>query len=182
MKPAPLPFNALPLSFELLTSLSASTFSSPLCCITAQLPFRPYPDAPPLERDSVHLAGEHAAVQVVRILDPEHREPFISLSRIFLACSLSPLEGLVRFKLRRPGYDSSLGGLAPWNDIWVPLPEARRVAKELNVDDELAALLEWETRSAWSVEDKEEGGLVHNWKIQSDVIDPQRYSTEAMLS
>ena len=49
----------------------------------------------------------------------------------------------------------------PVADIWVPLPEARRVAQELDVLDELAALLEWETRAAWSVEDKEEGGLVH---------------------
>lgn len=46
-------------------------------------------------------------------------------------------------------------------DIWVSLRTAREVAEELEVLDELAGLLEWEGRKAWSVEDKEEGGMVH---------------------
>jgi len=46
-------------------------------------------------------------------------------------------------------------------DIWVSLRIARDVAKELGVLDELSGLLEWETRKAWSVEDKEEGGIAH---------------------
>lgn len=48
--------------------------------------------------------------------------------------------------------------------------------------DELDGLLEWRSRSAWTVEDKEEGGLVSNWKIGSDRVDPAEYSTSAMLS
>ena len=97
---------------------------------------------------------------------------------------LSAVQGLLRFDLRRPlDYDTSLAGLAPCqfvravclsanmadpycvrtivNDIWAPLQTARRVAEELGVLDELAGLLEWETRRAFTVEDKEEGGLVH---------------------
>jgi hypothetical protein len=96
-------------------------------------------------------------------------EPFVSLFRIFLACELSPLEGLLRFGLERPGYDSGLGGIAPFKDIWVPLATARRVAQELDVLVELAALLEWETRTAWSVEDREVGGIVHKYGVLLDV-------------
>lgn len=92
-------------------------------------------------------------------------------------------------------------------DLWVPLSIARDVADELDRLDELAALLEWETRQAYSVEDKEEGGLVHkcvarrsarmsnrpesvtdqlaclccSWKIGADWLDPQDYSTASML-
>ncbi|KAK4701734.1 hypothetical protein P7C70_g4492, partial [Phenoliferia sp. Uapishka_3] len=175
----PLPFTSLPLHFTLLPSLSSTTFSSPLPCLVANLPYLASSLAPTVQDSRI----SQATVQVVRILDPEHREPFISLSRIFHACDVSPEEGLVRFELRKPAYDSSLGGLAPFIDIWVTLLEARKVAEELEVIDQLSALLEWETRSAWSVEDKEEGGgIVHNWKISSDRIDPSRYSTSAMLS
>ncbi|GAA6040575.1 hypothetical protein NBRC10512_005323 [Rhodotorula toruloides] len=88
---------------------------------------------------------------------------------------------LLRFKLDSLTYDISIGGLAPILDIWVPLKTARDVANSLGRLDELAALLDWQTRRAWSVEDKEEGGLVHNWKISSDLIDPQDYSTASML-
>ncbi|GAA5999262.1 uncharacterized protein JCM10292_001711 [Rhodotorula paludigena] len=109
-------------------------------------------------------------------------EPFVSLARLFLACSLSPVEGLLRFELDNIGYSTTLGGLAPVFDLWVPLSIARDVADELDRLDELAALLEWETRQAYSVEDKEEGGLVHNWKIGADWLDPQDYSTASMLS
>ncbi|GAA5950093.1 hypothetical protein JCM21900_004595 [Sporobolomyces salmonicolor] len=109
-------------------------------------------------------------------------EPFVSLARIFLACGITPIEGLLRFGLERPTYDFTLGGIAPFSDLWVSLKVAREVAKELGVLDELAGLLEWETRRAWSVEDKEESGIVHNWKIASDRIAPQDYSTQSMLS
>jgi len=88
----------------------------------------------------------------------------------------------LRFRLDRLDYSTTLGELAPRAplclaplpeplvltstnhtvlDLWVPLRTARRVAAELSVLDELAALLEWPTRGAYSVEDKEEGGLVH---------------------
>ncbi|GAA5893811.1 hypothetical protein JCM6882_003101 [Rhodosporidiobolus microsporus] len=113
----------------------------------------------------------------------ESREPFVSLSRLFLACCITPIEGLLRFRLDSLGeYDLSLGGLAPFLDLWTPLHLARKIAFSLNRHEELAALLEWETRAAWSVEDKEEGGVVHNWKIGSDRINPQEYSTALMLS
>ncbi|KAM0751111.1 hypothetical protein T439DRAFT_347710 [Meredithblackwellia eburnea MCA 4105] len=181
-----LPHNSLPLSFVLLPSLSSATFSSPLACLAVDLPWQQrHPTPQPLSGSSTPVElplGPQAAIQVLRILDPEHREPFISLSRIFLACGLSPVEGLIQFALRQPAYDSSLGGLAPFIDIWVTLEEARRVAEELQIIDLLAAFLEWDTRSAWSIEDKEEGGLIHNWKIGSDRIEPAKYSTESMLS
>ncbi|PRQ71877.1 hypothetical protein AAT19DRAFT_9992 [Rhodotorula toruloides] len=132
-------------------------------------------------RDGLRDGDEVAAVEVLRILDPEHQEPFVSLGRLFLACSVTPLEGLLLFELDSLAYDVALGGLAPVPDIWVPLKTAREVADSLGRLDELAALLDWQTRRAWSVEDKEEGGLVHNWKISSDLIDPQDYSTASML-
>ncbi|TNY22421.1 hypothetical protein DMC30DRAFT_415089 [Rhodotorula diobovata] len=123
-----------------------------------------------------------AVVEVLRLIDPEHREPFVSLGRIFLACGVTPAEGLLRFRLDRLDYSTTLGELAPLLDLWVPLRTARRVAAELSVLDELAALLEWPTRGAYSVEDKEEGGLVHNWRIASDRIPSDEYSTARMLS
>ncbi|GAA5976397.1 hypothetical protein JCM11641_006001 [Rhodosporidiobolus odoratus] len=88
----------------------------------------------------------------------------------------------MRFDLDPLSYDLTLGGLAPFLDIWLPLARTREIAAELGRLDELAGLLEWDTRVAWSVEDKEEGGMVHNWKIPSTHIDPQEYSTALMLA
>lgn len=48
-------------------------------------------------------------------------------------------------------------------DLWTPLELTRRIARELDRIDELDALLEWSTRTAYTVEDKEEGGLVHKY-------------------
>lgn len=45
--------------------------------------------------------------------------------------------------------------------MWAPLEAARTISLELGVLDELDSLLEWSTRSAFSVEDKEQGGMVH---------------------
>ncbi|GAA6014422.1 hypothetical protein JCM10207_005455 [Rhodosporidiobolus poonsookiae] len=109
-------------------------------------------------------------------------QPYVSLARLFFACHLSPLQGLLRFRPDPLSYSLTLAGLAPFPDLWVPLALARQVAEELGRDDELAALLDWETRAAWSVEDKEVGGVVHNWKIGANSIDPQEYSTALMLS
>ncbi|GAA5969044.1 hypothetical protein JCM3765_005277 [Sporobolomyces pararoseus] len=125
---------------------------------------------------------QRPSIEIFRTLDPEPREPYVSLGRIFLACGLTQVEGLLKFKLERPDYDCTLGGIAPFYDIWVPLRDARDIAKELGVINQLAGLLEWETRKAYSVEDKEEGGITHNWKIASDRIAPQDYSTQQMLS
>ncbi|GAA6037313.1 hypothetical protein JCM8097_008505 [Rhodosporidiobolus ruineniae] len=138
--------------------------------------------APAREIDDLRDGAEQPTVEVVRTLDPEPREPFVSLSRIFLGCGITPIEGLLRFNLDPLAYDLTLGGLAPFLDIWVPLALARSVASHLDRLDELSGLLEWETRAAWSVQDKEEGGVVHNWKIGSDRVDPQEYSTALMLS
>lgn len=99
-----------------------------------------------------------------------------------MACRLTPIEGLLKYKLERPTYDCTLGGIAPFYEIWVSLRVAREIAKDLGVFDLLSGLLEWETRKAWSVEDREQGGMVHNWKISSDRILPQDYSTQQMLS
>ncbi|SCV73750.1 BQ2448_6180 [Microbotryum intermedium] len=176
--------NASLLRFALVPPLSTST--SPTACLVARLELRqrsaivePEPDRSRGPADSASAAdmastsaiqvedlrfgNERASVEVYRILDPGNKEPFVSLSRIFLACQISPLEGLLRFKLVRPtDYDSSLGGIAPFRDIWVPLKLAASISDELNAADELSALLEWSTRKAFTVEDKEEGGIVHN--------------------
>ncbi|GAA5862633.1 hypothetical protein JCM1840_002618 [Sporobolomyces johnsonii] len=162
-----------------------SASSSPCACVAALLPCRQqqrHPSEFPPSIEDLREGADLPAVEVLRILDPEHREPFVSLARIFLACGITPIEGLLRFELERPTYDCTLGGIAPFFDLWVSLKVARDVARELGVLDELAGLLEWETRRAWSVEDKEESGIVHNWKIASDRIAPQDYSTQSMLS
>lgn len=67
-------------------------------------------------------------------------------------------------------------------DIWVPLKTARTCASRLSRLAELDGLLEWRSRSAFTIDDKEEGGLVSNWKIASDIVDPAQYSTAAMLA
>ncbi|GAA6058356.1 hypothetical protein JCM3770_005852 [Rhodotorula araucariae] len=174
-----LPYNTLPLSFRLLRPLGAA-HSSPCAVLVANLPIRKHGHLPIDEdlRDGVHSP----TVEVFRLIDPEHREPFVSLGRLFLACLITPVDGILRFHLDRLEYSTELAGLAPVLDLWVTLRVARKVAAELGVLDELAALLESETRGAYSVEDKEEGGLVHNWKIGSDRIPPDEYSTHAMLS
>ena len=88
-------------------------------------------------------------------------EPWVSLGRLFAATDTTPLAGLIRFNLRRPAFDVDLAGLAPFVDMWVPLADARRIADELGVLDELAGLLDWSTRRCWSVFDAEEDALLH---------------------
>lgn len=50
---------------------------------------------------------------------------------------------------------------SPVIDIWVPLKTASVIVEKLGLEDELAGLLDWSSRLAYSVEDKEEGGMVH---------------------
>ncbi|GAA5934899.1 hypothetical protein JCM10213_007891 [Rhodosporidiobolus nylandii] len=186
----PLSPSSLPLHFALLRPLSGS--SSPAAVLSTRLPLRPHPtlESADLQDDQLQQTetldlrdgAEEPTVEVVRTLDPENREPFVSLSRLFLACSLSPLEGLLRFSLDPLSFSLSLGGLGPFLDLWLPLSPAREIAAELGRLDELDGLLEWDTRAAWSIEDREEGGVVHNWKIPSSHLDPQTYSTSLMLS
>ncbi|KAI5477326.1 hypothetical protein MNV49_006468 [Pseudohyphozyma bogoriensis] len=184
----PLPPTSLPLRFHLLPSQS-TRLSSPVACVSAKLPLRPHPAAAAaaaststVKVEDLTSGAARAGIEVYRIIDPEHQETFVSLARVFAALSISPLEGIIMFDLKSPTYDATLAGIAPFNDLWVPLKVAREVADALDVLDELAGLLEWESRGAYSVEDKEEGGVVHNWKISTDTIDPESYSTEAMLS
>lgn len=90
-----------------------------------------------------------------------YREPFISLARILLACAITPIEALLRFPHVAKAYDTTLGGIAPFVDLWVPLQLARQVVLELGRLDELEALLDWDSRRAWTVEDREVEALLH---------------------
>ncbi|GAA5940461.1 uncharacterized protein JCM15063_002333 [Sporobolomyces koalae] len=180
-----LPYNAIPLHFALFRPLSGS--SSPCAVLIAALPIRSTCSFSPASTTSSTVGDlTHGALkpsfEVYRLLDPELREPFVSIGRVFLACRITPVEGLLRYGLEKPAYDSTLGGIAPFYDIWVPLRKAREIALDLGVLEELAGLLELGTRKAWSVEDKEQGGMVHNWKIATDRIAPSDYSTQQMLS
>jgi hypothetical protein len=166
----------------LLRPLSAA-LSSPAALISAALPLLPRLEE---RNDSGTVAP---SVNVYRLIDPAHqcvscfpssgpsacaqwpdlwggrpssrREPFISLARILLACAITPIEALLRFPLVAEAYDTTLGGLAPFLDLWVPLQLVRQVVRELGRLDELEALLDWDSRRAWTVEDREEEALLH---------------------
>ncbi|GAA5820992.1 hypothetical protein JCM10212_006411 [Sporobolomyces blumeae] len=187
MAPRALPYTSLSIRFCLVRPLSGST--TPCACVSVDLPVRfsraaPPRTAPPSKPviEDLTTGVSTQTLSVWRILDPELREPFVSLGRLFLASGLTPIEGLLRFEVEKPTYDCTLGGIAPFYDVWVPLETARAVARDLGRLDELAGLLDWDSRKAWTVDDKEEGSLVHNWKIASDRIPPASYSTERMLS
>ncbi|GAA5938514.1 hypothetical protein JCM3775_002150 [Rhodotorula graminis] len=177
---AALPYNALPLSFRLLRPLGTGT--SPSICLSVQLPLANQGASAASDTEDLRHGPSSPTVEVLRLIDPEHREPFVSLDRILLACAVTPIEVLLRYDLDRLDYSTTLAGLAPFLDLWTPLKTARKIAADLGRLDELAALLEWETRGAYSCEDKEEGGIVHNWKIASDQIPPDEYSTASMLA
>ena len=108
------------------------------------------------------LVVQHRQISVIRILDPEHRQPYISLDAIFLLANRSVPLGLLEFDLHREAgdYDLTLAGLEPREAIWAPLKVARRVAEELGLLCLLGTLLDWESRHIWSL-DEGEGGLVH---------------------
>jgi len=148
---------------------------------------------------SASLASCGSSVTIWRILDPEHREPFVSFGALCEACGLSAMEGLVYFAdiLCRPVHrppsssagstsaettlpspqnpslrglspppsgasliDLSLAGLEPCAELWIPLPAARKVAASCGVLEQLALLLSWSTRHAWSL-DEGDGGVIH---------------------
>jgi hypothetical protein len=50
--------------------------------------------------------------------------------------------------------DTTLSGLSPFPEIWVPLKTAREMAAELGIMDQLGWLLSWRTRgmASWLVE------------------------------
>ncbi|GAK63584.1 uncharacterized protein PAN0_003d1789 [Moesziomyces antarcticus] len=116
---------------------------------------------------------------VSRILDPEHRVPYITLCPILAAAGLTILQGLLRFGLTPTAYDVSLAGLEPWDDLWISLPLARSIAAELGLLHNLAAILDPTTSLAWSLDEFGEG-LSHNWRVPQTVVDAASYSTDAI--
>ena len=67
------------------------------------------------------------------------------------------------------------------DDLWVPLKLFANIAVQLGVVERLAPLLDRKTLHAWSLDDGEEGGILHNWKVPGQLISPSSYSTMAML-
>ncbi|KAL7409597.1 hypothetical protein BDY24DRAFT_418767 [Mrakia frigida] len=153
----------LPLSFVLLPTTLSSPQLTPL------------------------LAVELNGVKIYRTLDPEPGEPFVSSSLLLLSQSLPPILALTKYECRLPlGYDTSLSGLAPFPDIWIPLATARTIAKDLGVLEPLGWLLSWKTRamSSWFEGVGEDGGgvVAHNWRLPEDRADPSAYSHQTLLS
>jgi hypothetical protein len=119
-------------------------------------------------------------VEVVRILDPEHKEPFFSLEGIFVLAGLTIVEGLLRFDLRRDrnDYDLTLAGLEPREGIWAPWKVARDVVERLGMQHLFASLLH--CQHAWSL-DEGLDGVSHNWRGTSDGFDADAYSLVSLL-
>lgn len=146
---------ALPVNFQILSGKSAK---SPVCPV---------------------LTTTLNNVQIIRTLDPEFLEPFVSAGRLFEACNLTIIDGLVQFDLRLPFYDTDLG-MGLFTDIWLPLNRCRRIAQKLGVFDQLSTLLDWSSRKAYTLDDRTANELVHNWRMQ-DIAD-EIYSTREMLA
>lgn len=116
-----LPASSVPLKFTLERSLSRS--SSPCACLVADLPVRhdastdhhqsSIATSSAVKVEDFRETSARPCISVYRVLDPEHREPFVSAGRLFAACAVSPVQGLLRFKLVKPEYDCTLGGIAP---------------------------------------------------------------------
>ncbi|TKY87140.1 hypothetical protein EX895_003817 [Sporisorium graminicola] len=116
---------------------------------------------------------------VTRILDPEHRVPYITLSPILHAAGLTLVQGLLRFQLSSSSFDLSLAGLEPWDDLWISLPLARSIATELGLAAPLTAILDTRSAPAWSLDELEQG-ISHNWRIPQQWVDSASYSTDAI--
>lgn len=88
-----------------------------------------------------------------RILDPEHKQPYITLDAIFALAGLTIADGLVRFNLKRShgDYDLTLAGLEPREGIWSPWNVSLRIAKQLDVFVQLRGL--FMEKHAWSLDD-----------------------------
>ena len=67
------------------------------------------------------------------------------------------------------------------DDIWISFQTATRIARELSLSRQLAGFLDPASRQAWSLDDGDQAGILHNWKIQEDVIRAEEYSMKAML-
>lgn len=155
-----------PLPLHFVLHLSRRPNASLCPCLQVELP-------------STVSPGSHFTV--TRILDPEHRVPYISLSPLFLASGLSIIQGLLRFSLSPSDYDLSLAGLEPFDDLWISLPLARSIAAELDLLPSLAAILDPKTVLAWSLDEFGEG-LSHNWRVPEEVVSAAGYSTDAILA
>lgn len=132
-----------------------------------------------LEVDLASSTSPSTSFTVTRILDPEHRVPYITLTPILHAAGLSTIQGLLRFDLPTSSFDLSLAGLEPWDDLWISLPLARSIASQLGLSQALALILDARSAQAWSLDEFDEG-LSHNWRVPQDVLDPAAYSTDAI--
>ncbi|EGG09570.1 uncharacterized protein MELLADRAFT_115747 [Melampsora larici-populina 98AG31] len=103
-------------------------------------------------------------IDIIRILDPEHREPFISIGRLLLLIEPTPISPITAIEILKelnqnlinssssssssnlynpstfkPVYSLLLNGLAPFPDLWVNLKLARQFSIRfglLKTDDE----------------------------------------------
>ncbi|KAJ1027318.1 hypothetical protein NDA18_003327 [Ustilago nuda] len=148
-----------PLPLRFVLSLSCRPNASLCPCLQVDL-------------QSTTVSGRYFTV--TRILDPEHRVPYISLTPLLLASGLSLIEGLLRFSIPLTSYDLSLAGLEPFDDFWVSLPLARSIATELDLLPSLAATLDPKAALAWSLD--EFGELISSPSSQS------RFLTEASVA
>lgn len=105
---------------------------------------------------------DHCNVNIIRILDPDHRQPYISLDSIFILAGKSITLGILEFGLDRNvgDYDLTLAGLEPREALWVPLKVARRVAEDVGLLEPLGTLLDWDNRHIWTLDEVDEG-LIH---------------------
>ncbi|GAC96232.1 calcium-transporting ATPase [Pseudozyma hubeiensis SY62] len=134
---------------------------------------------PCLEVDLASSTSPSTSFTVTRILDPEHRVPYITLTPILHAAGLTIIQGLLRFDPSPSSFDLSLAGLEPWDDLWISLPLARSIASQLGLSQPLALILDAKSAQAWSLDEFEEG-LSHNWRVPQDVLDAAAYSTDAI--
>ncbi|SPO34756.1 uncharacterized protein PSFLO_00227 [Pseudozyma flocculosa] len=169
----------VPLRFVLLPSRRPNKALCPALQATLATP--PPPPPPPVEGQPQRYRDR--SYTVTRILDPEHKQPYISLAPLLLAGGRTLVSGLLEFdlSLQDGDYDVHLTGLEPFDDIWTPLPLAAQVARQLGLHHRLGALLDRRTRQAWSLDEGGEAGIVHNWRAPPADVDPASYSTEALL-
>jgi hypothetical protein len=126
------------------------------------------------------LVVRHRNVELIRILDPEHKQPFFSIDGMFLLAGMSVTTGLLRFDLRREkgDYDVTLAGLEPREGLWSPFNVAQRIAIELGLSQSLKIF--FSNKHAWSLDEGELNGIVHNWQPSKDQINPSKYSFESL--
>ncbi|PWZ00516.1 hypothetical protein BCV70DRAFT_142900, partial [Testicularia cyperi] len=130
--------------------------------------------------DHDNVSQRQAVCTVTRILDPEHKMPYVSLGGIFAASGMSIIEGLLRFQIAPLDYQLSLAGLEPFDDIWVSLKLAAAISSQLGLSGPLAALLDPKTRPAWSL-DEGRTGISFNWRVPASILDEAKYSTASLL-